>query len=388
MAARRELGSPLTPALLLAGAALFFAHDPGQLVAPVARDRGARARGRPLRDAVAARRAHRARPARAPRGAGSPRSISWSAEPDRSWDYANRTLVYLAFALVGAFLGADPRRLLYGFSILLGAVCVWSLAREGAARGCTRTTAASPACAARSATGTRSRCSATSRCRSASASRRGCGGPGTLLVYGWIVVIGLTYSRGGVLVAVVVVALWMWLSHAWIESLSTLVAAGLPAAGALAVAFALPGLTSDGQTHDARVHAGIVFGVVLAVDALIAVGPLPLPASRGDGDTADRARRARRRDRRVGRGRRRARALVVAARSRSSSGHGADELARAPRLVRRQLPLVVVAAGVEGVRARAAQGHRRRQLRGARTCATGRRTSTRRSSRTTSRSSS
>ena len=29
MAARRELGSPLTLALLLVGAALFFAHDPG-----------------------------------------------------------------------------------------------------------------------------------------------------------------------------------------------------------------------------------------------------------------------------------------------------------------------------------------------------------------------
>ena len=54
---------------------------------------------------------------------------------------------------------------------------------------------------------------------------------GTLLVYGWIVAIGLTYSRGGVLVAVVVVALWMWLSQAWIEALSTLVAAGLPAVG-------------------------------------------------------------------------------------------------------------------------------------------------------------
>ena len=55
-------------------------------------------------------------------------SIAWSTEPDRSWSYANRTFVYLAFALVGALLGAEPRRLLYGFSALLGAVCVWSLA--------------------------------------------------------------------------------------------------------------------------------------------------------------------------------------------------------------------------------------------------------------------
>src|SRR5262249_1371264 len=102
---------------------------------------------------------------------------------------------------------------------------------------------------------------------------------GTLLVFGWLVVIGLTYSRGGVVVAIVVVALWMLLSHAWIEALSTLIAAGLPAAGALAVAFSLDGITADGQTHAARVHAGIVFGIVLAVDALIAVGlsRFPLP---------------------------------------------------------------------------------------------------------------
>ena len=84
--------------------------------------------------------------------------------------------------------------------------------------------------------------------------------------------IGLTYSRGGVLVAVVVVALWMVLSKAWIEALSTLLAAGLPAAGALAVAFSLAGLTSDGQPHATRVRAGIVFGVVLIADALIAAG--------------------------------------------------------------------------------------------------------------------
>src|SRR5690349_17133681 len=31
-------------------------------------------------------------------------SVAWSIEPDRSWDYANRTLVYVAFALVGTFV--------------------------------------------------------------------------------------------------------------------------------------------------------------------------------------------------------------------------------------------------------------------------------------------
>ncbi len=270
MAARRELGSPLTLALLLAGAALFFAHDPGGSTVPWLGIAALVLAG----SLFATRSPPEGLIALLPLAllaAWLAASISWSAEPDRSWDYTNRALVYLAFALVGAFLGADARRLLYGFAILLGAVCVWSLAgkvlpwlyedygRIARLRGpvgywnalALLGDIALPI----------GLCLAT-RLRWA----------GTLLVYGWIVVIGLTYSRGGVSSPSVVVALWMWLSHAWIESLSTLVAAGLPAAAALAVAYSLPGLTSDGQTHDARLHAGIVFGVVLVVDALIAVG--------------------------------------------------------------------------------------------------------------------
>src|SRR4051794_5327331 len=58
-------------------------------------------------------------------------SIAWSIEPSRSWDYANRGLVYLAFAAVGALLGGvAPRRLAYGAATLLGALFVWALAAK------------------------------------------------------------------------------------------------------------------------------------------------------------------------------------------------------------------------------------------------------------------
>jgi len=278
MRAARELGTPLTLALVLVGATLFFARDPGDTRLPWL--------GLAALVLAGVLFATRSPPdglvALAPLaalGIWCAASIAWSSEPDRSWSYSNRTFVYLAFALVGAYLAAEPRRLLYGMAGLLGAVCVWSLAgkvlpwlyedygRIARLRGpigywnalALLGDIALPI----------GLCLATKR-RWA----------GTLLVYGWIVVIGLTYSRGGVLVAVVVVALWMWLSKAWIEALSTLVAAGLPAVGALAVAFALPGITSDGQTHTARLHAGIVFGLVLVADALIAVAlaRYPLPA--------------------------------------------------------------------------------------------------------------
>src|SRR6266480_6170061 len=58
-------------------------------------------------------------------------SIAWSIEPARSWDYANRSLVYLAFAAVGALLGglAFPR-LAEAAALLLGALFVWALAAK------------------------------------------------------------------------------------------------------------------------------------------------------------------------------------------------------------------------------------------------------------------
>jgi len=266
----RELRSPLAPVLALTGAALFFGHDPGDTSVPWL---GLAAAGLAL-VLFATQSPPSGLLALVPLAAlvaWCAVSIDWSVEPDRSWSYTNRGLVFLAFAVVGALMGGEPRRLLYGLAGLLGAVCVWALAGKAIpwlyedygriAR-------------LRSPVGYWNAlallgdialpiglCLAT-RARAA----------GTLLVFGWLVAIGLTYSRGGVAVAVAVVALWMAFSRAWLESLATLFAAGLPAAGTLAVAFSLSGLTSDGQSHTVRVHDGAVFGVVLLLDAGLAAG--------------------------------------------------------------------------------------------------------------------
>jgi hypothetical protein len=266
----RELRSPLVPALALAAAAIFFAGDPETSslpwlgVAAFALVGVLFATQSPPSGAVVF----------APLAALAVwcvLSIAWSVEPDRSWSYANRAFVYLGFALVGAYLAREIRRLLYGFSGLLGVVCIWALAgkalpwlHEGYGR-ISRLSAPVGYWNALALLGDIALplglCLAT-RLRTA----------GTLLVYGWIVVIGLTYSRGGVLVAVVVVALWMVLSKAWLEAVSTLLAAGVPAAGALAVALTLSGVSSDGQSHATRVRDGIVFGLVVLADAAIAAG--------------------------------------------------------------------------------------------------------------------
>src|SRR5213078_2400156 len=58
-------------------------------------------------------------------------SIAWSIQPSRSWDYANRGLVYLAFAAVGALLGGVAlRRFGYAAAVLLGALFAWALAAK------------------------------------------------------------------------------------------------------------------------------------------------------------------------------------------------------------------------------------------------------------------
>ena len=265
----RELRSPLAAALALSAAALFLSRDPGDSSLPWL--------GLAALVLAGVLFATRSPPSGAiallPLGALAlwcALSIAWSIEPDRSWSYSNRTFVYLAFALVGALLGADAKKLLYGFAGLLGAVAVWALAgkvlpwlHEGYG-GISRLSAPVGYWNGLALLGDIALpiglCLATRR-RVA----------GTLLVFAWLVAIGLTFSRGGVVVGVIVVGLWMVLSKAWIESLSTLFAAGVPAAGALAVAFSLSGLTSDGQTHPTRVRDGLVFGAVLVLDAAIAV---------------------------------------------------------------------------------------------------------------------
>jgi tetratricopeptide (TPR) repeat protein len=209
-------------------------------------------------------------------------SVAWSVEPDRSWAYANRGLVYLAFALVGAFAADRIRELLFGLAAILGAVCAWSLAgkvlpwlyedyeriaRLRAPIGYWNALALLGAIALPIGL-----CLATRRRVL-----------GTLLVYGWLVAIALTFSRGGVVVAVLVIVAWMVLSRAWPEALATLVAAGVPAAIAIGVGFALAGVTDDGQSHATRVEDGVLFGLALLAGvgaaALAARLPPPEPAA-------------------------------------------------------------------------------------------------------------
>ena len=208
-------------------------------------------------------------------------SIAWSIEPDRSWAYANRGLVYLAFALLGAFAADRLKELMYGFAGLLGAVCAWSLAGKalpwlyedyGRIARLRAPVGYWNALALLGAVALPIGLCLANRHRVA----------GTLLVYGWLVAIALTYSRGGVIVAVLAVAAWIALSRAWADALATLVAAGLPGRDRRSPwRSSSPGVTDDGQSHSTRVTDGAIFGVVvlagLGVAALLGRIPPPEP---------------------------------------------------------------------------------------------------------------
>jgi hypothetical protein len=204
-------------------------------------------------------------------------SITWSALPDLSWDYANRTFVYVLFAALGLWVSARRRAFAVGLMALLGAVIVWSLLGKvlpfvydygslqvGRLRGPIGLwNQLALACAF---------------ALPLSLWRRGL--EGTLLAYVSTVALLLTYSRGGVLTAVLVVGAWFALDESTTEGARTLLAASAPAAVVVGIAFALPGVTGDAQPSHVRWRDGLVFGALLVLGALAARLLLraPLPA--------------------------------------------------------------------------------------------------------------
>lgn len=206
-------------------------------------------------------------------------SISWSALPDRSWDYADRTLVYLLFAVLGLWLASRTRELALGLTVLLGAVAVWSLGTKVLPFE------------AQSVIGVQSRLDAPVGLWNQLALLGDFALPlalwlalrrrtaGTLLAYAWGVAILLTLSRGGLAVGAIVVVAWIACTDERWESAATVVAAGVPAGVVAGIAFLLPGVTGEGQSSATRWHDGLLFGALLlagaAVAALLARAPRP-----------------------------------------------------------------------------------------------------------------
>lgn len=202
-------------------------------------------------------------------------SIAWSIEPSRSWDYTNRGLVYFAFAAVGALVASVPLRWFAAVACgSLGALFLWALAAKvvpGLYSDYERLArlrypveywnelallAAAAVPLGLWAVGPRH-------------DRRARVG-GVLLLYCALVVAVLTYSRVGIVLAVVAGLVWLWLDRAdRLAVLGPLAVAWIGGGVVAAIGLLLPGVSSDGQPHDVRVHDGLVFGTMVVVGALV-----------------------------------------------------------------------------------------------------------------------
>ena len=208
-------------------------------------------------------------------------SVLWSVEPDRSWDYFNRGLVYLSFALVGVAVGAyvprAPRFWAFVLSATIALALGWALlgkavpaldssgriARLSSPIGYWNALALLFDLALPLALWLAARREHPHWLRAA----------GVVYVYALVVGLLLTYSRGGVAVAAVAVALWLWLGRPRLEGAAALLLGGAAGLGVAVWAFSRPGLAQDLQPHSVRVHDGAWFALVFSL-AAVAVGAL------------------------------------------------------------------------------------------------------------------
>jgi hypothetical protein len=261
MRAIREL--PLAASLLLAGAALFFGRGPGAGSLPWL--------GGAALAAIVALAAVRGLPAGwralapfAGLAAWLWLSISWSVLPDRSWDYANRTAVYVLFALLGLWLAARTRELALGLMALFGAVLVWSLL--GKVLPAVYDYGSLEVGRLRGPVGLWNQLALVAAFALPLALwRRRL--EGALLVFVATAALLLTYSRGGLVTAVLAVAAWLALDDERLESTRTLLAGAVPGAVVAGIAFVLPGVTGDAQSSHARWRDGLIFGVLVVLGA-------------------------------------------------------------------------------------------------------------------------
>ena len=218
-------------------------------------------------------------------------SVAWSVAPDLSWDELDRTLVYLAFLVVGLLLGASGagavRLAAAALTVAFGAAIVWSLAGK-----------AIPALFPDAGRAARLRdpigywnalalaadmllvlalyLAASGRVAAVRAA-------GAVLAYAAVVAVLLAASRAGVAAAVLGVVVWLWLRRDRVEAALFALVAIVPAGLVGGWAFTRPALVEDGASHADRVADGAWLGLLLLAGAVVValaareLGRRPLP---------------------------------------------------------------------------------------------------------------
>jgi tetratricopeptide (TPR) repeat protein len=218
-------------------------------------------------------------------------SIVWSLQPDRSWEYFNRGIVYFAFALLGVLVGAastrSVRAVALGLLALFGAVLLWALlgkvipnlvpdgeriARLREPLDYWNALALIGAMTMSLALWAAVRREHPLVLRVAS----------VVAVFAAVVVVLLTYSRGGVVVALLAPAVYIALTRKRVEAAAALVVALVPAAMLCLWAFQQPGLVEDGQPYDERLREGLWFAIGLLIAGAVVAGAAYLGVTRED----------------------------------------------------------------------------------------------------------
>jgi hypothetical protein len=201
-------------------------------------------------------------------------TVVWSVLPDRSWDYFNRGLAYFAFAVVGALAGSvlSARVGAWLLGALVGVTCLWALAGKafpalyedyGRLARLRSPVGYWNALALVMVFGLPIALWAASSRRHSRWVRAGA----VVGLYALVIALVLTYSRGGVLAALVALAGWFALTRERFESLAAFVSGGVPAAIVCAIALLLPGIAQDGQPHSVRVNDGAWFALAFVLGA-------------------------------------------------------------------------------------------------------------------------
>ena len=208
-------------------------------------------------------------------------SIVWSLQPDRSWEYFNRGIVYFAFALLGVLVGAastrSVRAVALGLLGVFGAVLLWALlgkvipnlvpdgeriARLREPLDYWNALALVGGMTLPLALWAAVRREHPLLMRVAA----------VVVAFAAVVVVLLTYSRGGVVIALLAPATYIALTRKRIEAAAALVVALVPAAVLCLWAFQQPGLVEDGQTYDERLREGLWFAIGLLLAGAVVAG--------------------------------------------------------------------------------------------------------------------
>lgn len=199
-------------------------------------------------------------------------TMLWSVSPDTSWQYTNRTLVYVGFALLGVFAAAYLRNpgvwVARGAALLLALLLGWALLAK-----CVPSLYSDYGRLAR----LRAPIDYWNELALLAvvtvpvalwlASRRYAAG--ALLLFGAGLTVLLTYSRFGIALACLAAVAWLVLAEDRVGGLAAALLAGGAAGAVFGVALALPGITKDGQPHSVRVHDGWLFALAIVAGAAI-----------------------------------------------------------------------------------------------------------------------